>query len=97
MGETSRVLMAGQCRAVSQPGTPVTIYADDRSATVVRGAGDSRYQICTQHPDHRGEHSSCDGHGHILARWPRRKPERYWHPEDCSGCAHHRKAVSRWN
>jgi hypothetical protein len=86
-----------QCRAVSQPGTPLTIYANGQQATITLGPGDSRYQICTQRPDHRGGHSACDGHGHILATWPRRKPEKYWHPQDCADCAHHRTAASQWN
>ena len=85
------------CAAISQPGTPLTIYAFGRVATLTIGPGDRRFQICTQRPHHRGEHSACDGHGGILASWPRRKPERYWHREDCADCAHHQKAVSRWN
>ena len=85
------------CRAISQPGTSITMIAADWIATVTLAPGDKRFQICTQHPDHRGEHVSRDGQGHRLATWSRRKPERYWHREDCNGCAHHQQAQSRWS
>ena len=71
----------------------------DFSDTPAALGGRSRGQwfACTQHKDHRGDHSACDGLGRVLASWPRRKPEKYWHPEDCAGCAHHRKARSWLN
>lgn len=84
------------CWAMSDPSQPITVYLEGRERTVVtaalRGRSRGNWFACTQHPDHRGEHSACDGRGHVLARWPRRKPEKYWHPEICTGCVHHRKA-----
>ena len=74
------------CRAVSQPGTPVTAYIAGR--TVVAVAWRGRDWICTQDPDHQGSHAACDGECHVLARWPRRAGERYWQPGDCKDHDH---------
>ena len=69
--------MSDFCGAVSQPGNPVTAYV--RGAAVLVTARRDRYFACTQDdPDHEGSHSACDGHGHILARWPRKAAEQYW-------------------
>lgn len=27
------------------------------------------YFICTNDPGHDGDHTACDGQGHVLARW----------------------------
>ena len=78
---------AGFCQAVSQPGTPVTAYV--RGMAVLTFARPGRDWVCTQDdPGHAGSHSACDGHGHVLARWPRRPDERYWQSGDCAGHAH---------
>jgi hypothetical protein len=82
----------GICRAVTEPGLLITAYLPDGNAAMVTARRD-RWFICSQHPDHRGGHTACDGHGHVLVSWPRRKPERYWHPDDCTGCTHHAAAV----
>lgn len=47
------------------------------SRTLVPGKPES-YQICTRDPEHRGDHTSCDGRGHVLASWPRVPFERHW-------------------
>lgn len=67
------------CRAVSQPGTPVTAYIDGFAVLVIARPGSDF--ICTQDAGHQGSHAACDGQGHILARWPRKDAEHYWqHP-----------------
>jgi hypothetical protein len=74
------------CRAVSQRGAPVTVYAAGRAALkTARRDGDF---ICTQDPGHERSHAACDGQGHILARWPRKDAERHWQPGDCAGHDH---------
>ena len=46
---------SGFCEARSKPAV-----ADEPSS----------YFICTNEQDHqRPEHTACDGHGHVLARW----------------------------
>ena len=65
------------CTAVSQAGTKVKAYGI-LSVPVIRTATAEQWFICTQHPDYRGDHTSCDGRGHVLASWPRRRPEEYW-------------------
>lgn len=86
------------CGAMSDPRQPVTILIGGEAHEVTtaygRGKGRNTWFACTQHPDHRGEHSSCDGHGHILARWPRRKGEQRWHPGACTGHAGCRAALN---
>ena len=42
----------------------------------------SSYMICTQDAGHKGSHTSCDGHGHVLAMWLRMPVERYWKSGD---------------
>lgn len=69
----------GWCRAVSQPGTPVTAYIAGRAVLAIARAG-CRDFICTQDAGHQGVHAACDGRGHILARWPRKDPEQYHQP-----------------
>jgi len=70
---------AGFCRAVSQHGAPVTVYAAGRAVLVI--ARPDRDFICTQDTGHGGSsHAACDGNGHILARWPRAAAERYRQP-----------------
>jgi hypothetical protein len=77
----------GFCQAVSQHGTFVTAYLGEMPVVAVAKPG--RDFVCTQDsPDHAGNHSACDGEGHILARWPRKDPEHYWHPGDCKGHGH---------
>lgn len=92
---------APMCTAMSDPSQPVTVYLAGKAHTVItaalRGRNRGQWFVCTQRPNHHGEHGSCDGLGHVLATWPRRKPEKYWHREDCTGCAHHRKARSWLN
>ena len=81
------------CRAVSQKGRPVTAYVHGPVLAIPRRDGDF---ICTQDAGHAGSHASCDGQGHILARWPRSSVERYWRPGDCDGCDHeHAPGVTR--
>jgi len=77
---------AAVCRAVSQPGTPVTCYTAGWAVVAITGPG--RDFICTQDPGHEGGHAACDGEGRILARWPRKDTEHYWHPGDCKGHGH---------
>jgi hypothetical protein len=77
----------GFCAALSQHGTPVTAFINGRTAVAEARAG--RVFVCSQDDrDHPGNHSACDGGGHILARWPRKDPERYWEPDDCKGHDH---------
>ena len=75
----------GFCRAVSQKGSTVTAYVGGPVLVIPRVDGDF---ICTQDPGHAGSHASCDGHGHILAKWPRSTVERYWQHGDCDGHDH---------
>ena len=76
------------CRAVSQPGTPVTAYLAGKAVLVIARAGRHHF-ICTQDAGHAGtSHAACDGQGHILARWPRKTAEQYWQPGDCAGHDH---------
>jgi hypothetical protein len=78
----------GMCRAVSQRGSTVTAYIDGLAVLVIpKRDGDF---ICTQDTGHEKSHASCDGHGHILARWQRSSVERYWQHGDCDGCDHER-------
>jgi hypothetical protein len=92
---------AAMCAAMSDPSQPLTVYGIGKPRTVIpatlRGRSRGQWFACTQHKDHRGDHTACDGLGHVLASWPRQKPEKYWHREDCAGCAHHRKARSWLN
>jgi len=74
------------CRAISQPGTPVTAYIAGRAVLVLARAG--RWFACTQDLDHQGSHAACDGQGHVLARWPRKAAERYWQSGDCGSHDH---------
>ena len=74
------------CRAVSQKGRPVTAYIRGQVLLAIPRR-DGTF-ICTQDPGHAGSHASCDGRGHILARWPRSPVERYWQPGDCDGHDH---------
>lgn len=74
------------CRAVTQPGTPVTTYAGGQVILVFARPG--RDFICTQDSGHQGSHAACDGQGHVLARWPRKADEQYWQPGDCEGHSH---------
>jgi hypothetical protein len=75
------------CRAVSQPGSPVTAYVGGRAFLhVVRQGGPDL--VCTQDGGHQGGHSACDGAGHVLARWPRVAAERFWEKGDCDGHDH---------
>jgi hypothetical protein len=84
----------GVCRAVSQRGSAVTAYIDG-SAVLAIPKRDGDF-ICTQDTGHEKSHASCDGQGHILARWPRSSVERYWQPGDCDGCDHeHPPEVTR--
>ena len=76
----------GFCRAISQPGTPVTVYIGEYVAVAV--ATEARNFACTQDADHEGSHKACDGHGHVLARWPRKAVEHYWQSGDCAGHGH---------
>ena len=76
----------GQCRAVSQHGSPVTAYVAGRALLVIAKPG--RDFVCTQNPGHEKSHAACDGQGHIVARWPRSAVERYWRPGDCEGHSH---------
>ena len=47
----------------------MTAYCGERSKLLVPAKPDS-YMICTQDKGHPpGEHSACDGMGHILAQW----------------------------
>jgi hypothetical protein len=82
---------------MTQPGQRVTVYVAGLALAVVAGKfpDPARSFICTQDQFHRGNHAACDGQGHILATWGRRRPERWWHPEDCAGCTHHREAAAR--
>jgi hypothetical protein len=74
------------CRAVSQHGSTVTAHIDGSTvAAIMHHDGDF---ICTQDAGHEKSHASCDGSGHILARWPRSSVERYWQPGDCDGHDH---------
>lgn len=58
------------------------------SRPLVPGQPDS-YMICTRdNRDHKGNHTSCDGHGHILASWLRMPVERYWSRELEKGHRH---------
>lgn len=76
------------CKAVSQPGTPVTVNVHGQIVVAIARPG--RDFICTQDAGHQGSHAACDGHGHILARWPRRADEHYWQR---SGCDRHDHAT----
>lgn len=80
----------GFCQAVSQKGRPVTAYVLGQAALVIP-RHDGNF-ICTQAPGHAGSHASCDGQGHILARWQRSTVERYWQHGDCDGCDHGHEA-----
>jgi len=85
------------CRAVSQRGSAVTAYIDyiDGSAVLAIPKRDGDF-ICTQDTGHEKSHASCDGRGHILARWQRSSVERYWQPGDCADCDHeHLPEVTR--
>ena len=64
----------GFCRAMSNRGDPVTVYAAGRARLVI--ARKPGTFVCTQDP------------GHILARWPRSSVERYWQRGDCEGHDH---------
>ena len=46
------------------------------------------YLICTRNPGHKGNHTSCDGRGHVLASWLRMPVERYWSRELEAGHRH---------
>lgn len=70
---------AGMCCAVSQPGTPVTLFVDGRPAVALATA--DRWLICTAGAGHDRVHSVCDGRGHVLARWPARPDEHYYQPK----------------
>lgn len=74
------------CRAISQPGTPVTAYVAGRVAVAIARPG--RDFVCTQDAGHQGSHAACDGQGHILARWPQKAAERYWQAGDCADHGH---------
>lgn len=74
------------CRAVSQHGKPATLYIAGQAVFAIAGPG--RDLICTQDTGHRGSHAACDGHGTILARWPRQSVERYHQSGDCEGHEH---------
>ena len=80
------------CRAISQPGTPVTAYVAGRIAVAIARPG--RDFICTQDSGHEGSHKACDGQGHVLARWPRKAVEHYWQSGDCGG--HVSAMAVRW-
>ena len=43
----------------------------------------SSYMICTRDAGHKGNHTSCDGQGHVLAEWLRMPVERFWQPGGC--------------
>jgi hypothetical protein len=43
-------------------------FCEARSKLPVPGNPES-YFICTNAPDHKGDHTACDGQGHVLARW----------------------------
>lgn len=84
---TATLAGPGFCRAISQHGTPVTAYIDGRVAVAIARPG--RDFVCTQDdPGHKGSHSACDGHGHVLAKWPRKDVEQYWQAGDCGGHDH---------
>ena len=83
----------GMCRAVSQAGATVTVYAAGQAALAIpRRDGDF---VCTQDAGHAGSHAACDGQGHILTRWPRAAAERYWQAGDCADCDHDHREVAR--
>jgi hypothetical protein len=66
------------CHAVMQNGT--WGFANVGGAPRAFRAKPGRLFICTQDDrDHPGQHSACDGHGTILARWPRQDREVYGH------------------
>ena len=76
----------GFCRAVSRRGAAVTAYVRGAAVLVIpKRDGDF---ICTQDPGHEKSHASCDGRGHVLARWQRSSVERYWQHGDCEGHDH---------
>jgi hypothetical protein len=74
------------CGAISQHGKPVTLYIAGQPVFAIAGPGHDL--VCTQDSGHGGSHAACDGHGHILARWPRSAVERYWQPGECKGHEH---------
>jgi hypothetical protein len=75
------------CAAVSQPGTTAIVYPGGVPVIwTIKDGGQSF--ICTLHPDHRNRHSACDGGGHVLATWPRRKDEQRWQRADCKRHGH---------
>lgn len=78
---------ADWCSAISQDGTPVTVHINGTTALAIARPG--RDFICTQDLGHQGNHAACDGEGHILARWPRKPAEHYWHSGDCANHGHH--------
>lgn len=75
------------CHARSQYGELMAVFAGGVEYAVQ--AQPDRWFICTRHPGHRGGHSACDGQGHVLASWPRRRPEQYW-----ERCDHPHEVVS---
>jgi hypothetical protein len=74
------------CRAVSRPGTPLTMIMMGRPVVAVATA--RRNFVCTAAPGHERNHQACDGRGNVLARWPARTDEHYWQPGGCDGCLH---------
>lgn len=68
---------APMCEAITQHGTWGTAWVAGRQVMFMARAG--RDFICTNDSGHDGRHTACDGHGHVLAAWPRRDPEQYGH------------------
>ena len=48
----------------------------------------SSYMICTRDAAHKGNHTSCDGRGHVLAEWLRMPAERFYRRGDCETHPH---------
>ena len=70
------------CKAISMPGAMITVHTP-RGPVFAMGRPGLDF-ICTQDPDHKGGHKADDGHGHILARWPRAEGEQTWTYGHCA-------------
>ena len=66
------------CQAITQHGTWGTAYVPGHGQHLFQARPGQDF-ICTQDHGHEGKHKACDGHGHVLAAWPRRDPEQYGH------------------